>query len=124
MKKTHGHKGFTLVEVLLSLFVISLFFMTAGGALMQSLQVRKQSDIQHELTTKAKSQLENYLAGETNEDGVAAFALDESEMIYRVHVKAECDETDSEFLLLYTGYLEDKPWNSIKYYQAAVHDEE
>ena len=118
MKRANRQQGFTLVEVLLSLFIICLFIMGCGQAMTFTLLTKQQTVRHHQLVMQSKSQLDQFLAGNSLETGMETVPLNEEETIHRIYVTSECEKTGNQYQLIHTSYLGEKPWSQATYYWA------
>ena len=61
MKRRNASQGFTIVELLVSLFIFSLVIIGAGGLLISGMSVQRRSGVQQELVDQA-SYLAEYMS--------------------------------------------------------------
>ena len=119
MNGANRHRGFTLVEVLLSLFIISIFILGCGRAMTLTLLTKQHTARHHQLVVQSKSLMDQYLAGDSVETGIVTIPLNEEETFHRIYVMVECEKTRNQYQLIHTSYLGEKPWNNERYYRVA-----
>ena len=90
MKRRNASQGFTIVELLVSLFIFSLVIIGAGGLLISGMSVQRRSGVQQELVDQA-SYLAEYMSRASRQAQKAADAacLSQSGRNYEVSSDGE-----------------------------------
>lgn len=115
--KINSLKGFTLVEVLVSLFIISLFTLGYSKAMTLTLSAKQQAAMHHQWMMHSKNQMDYYLAGEKSVADVTVTPLNPEQTLHRIYVKSPCKDMESLSILIRVTYTKEKPWDHISYYR-------